>query len=116
THPLGKIKCPLQSLHSAKTATSHSGKLVDAQIISEADLCLYPVFHCHNRKIRAVTLSDLGIDTRRAGGSMTTAQVVYPDYEKFLGIDRFARPDHIVPPASTLGVIVVKTCEMMVPG
>ena len=37
---------------------------------------------------------------------MTTAQVVYPDYEKFLSIDRFARPDHIVPPADTLGVIV----------
>src|SRR5688500_8279096 len=78
--PVRKIECPLQRLHSAEAAASHRGKLVDAQMISQADLCLYPVFHCHNREIRTVTLSGLGVDTRRAGGSMTTAQIVYSDH------------------------------------
>ena len=47
---------------------------------------------------------------------MTAAEIIQADDEKFIGVYRFARADHGVPPAHILGVIRVIARHMMIAG
>ena len=72
-----------------------------------------PVFHGDERKIRAVRARSFGVDRQRAGRAKTRAEVVDADDKEPIRINRFARPDHVVPPADVLRLAGVNTGNVM---
>jgi len=46
---------------------------------------------------------------------VTATEVVHTDDKEFVGIDRLAGTDHVVPPAHVLGAIGVIARDMMIP-
>ena len=57
------------------------------------------------KRITAIALSGIGgIERHRPRGPKAAAEIVHANHEKPPGIDRLARPHHVVPPAEVLGV------------
>ena len=113
TDACGKARRPREGLHAAETAAHHGGPLLDAQSIREPCLRVDPVFDGDERKIGAVRLAGGRIDRLRAGRAEATAEIVDADHEETVGIERLARPDHVVPPADVRRIVGVVARHMM---
>ncbi|MNT39388.1 hypothetical protein D3C72_1756300 [compost metagenome] len=112
-HAIRVLQRPRQRLHAAQAAAQHGRQLRDAQAIEQARLGVDPVLHCHHRKVCPVHLAGIGVDVHGPGRAKAGAEVVDADDEEFVGIDRLARPDHVVPPALALGLAFVAAGYMV---
>ena len=93
------LQRPTQRLHAAQTAAQHSGQLRDAQAVEQPGLRVNPVLDRDNRKVGAISGARGRVGLHRPGRPKTRAQIVHADDKKFIGVQRLARPDEVVPPA-----------------
>ena len=94
---------PGQRLHAAQAAAQHRRQLPDAQGIEHARLGVDPVFHRHDGEVGAVGLAGVRVGVHRARRAKAGAGVVDADDEELVGVHRFARANHVVPPALAFG-------------
>ena len=104
---------PAHRLHAAERTAHDCGEFVDAEFVDQARVRIDPVFHRHERKIGAVRLAGFRTNRQRPGRAKTRPQIVYANDEKTIGIDRFAGPDHVVPPADIAAIVFVMAGHVM---
>jgi hypothetical protein len=85
-----------------------AAKLLDAEMVGEARLRVDPVFDGHQRKSRRPTDAPVdGLIDKGPGRAEAAAEIVEADDEETIGIERFPRPDHVVPPAHVFAIVGV---------
>jgi len=72
-----------------------------------------PVFDGDDGETRAVGFAGGGIDAHWPGRAEARTQIVHADDKELVRVQRFGRPDHVVPPADVLGVIGINAGHVM---
>ena len=116
THALGVADGPLHGLHTAEATADHRCPLLDAEVVGQPRLAVYPVFHGHYREVRAKGLAGRRVGAAGAGGTVAAAEVVQADDKELVGVDGFAGTDTAVPPARFTVIGAVITGSMVVAG
>ncbi len=99
----GIARGPVEHLHAAHRAADDAEQLVDAEMVDQQLLRLDHVADGDDREMQPVGLAGRRIDLLGADGAHAAAQEVRADDEIFVGVERLARPDDIVPPAALPG-------------
>ncbi len=90
---------PCQRLHAAERTAHYGGKLADAECVGQSRLRMDPILDRDYREIRTIRLAASRVKVHRAGGAETRTGIINANDKKLVGVQRFARPYHVVPPA-----------------
>ena len=104
---------PVERLHAAEASAHHGGPLRDAELVGESRLRVDPVLDGDQRKLRAPRLAGRRIDRERPGRAEAAAEIVDAHDEEAVGVERLARPDHVVPPADVVRIVGVVARHVM---
>ena len=95
-----------QALHAAHARADARIQPFDLEMVEQPELRAHHVMEREDGETRAVVvaapalfLSARGIDARRTRGAVASAQHVRADDEVPVRVERFARPDELLPPA-----------------
>ncbi len=102
-HAVGIRHRPFERLHAAHRAAGDRQQPRNAQVVDQLGLQQHHVADGDHRKRQPVRAAGLRIHRRGPGGALATAQHIGANDEILLGIERFARTDHVVPPAGFAG-------------
>jgi hypothetical protein len=102
-HALGVARGPLQHLHAAHRAARDREQRLDAEPVEQHGLGPHHVANGDDGKIEPEHFAGLRIGRGRSGRAHAGAHHVRADDEIALRVDRFARPDHALPPARLPG-------------
>ena len=102
-HRVGIRYRPLQSLHPAHGAARKAEQPRNAQMIDQHLLQPHHVANGDYRKRHGIRTTRGGVDGRGSRRAAATAQHIRTDDEILVGVERLARPDHVVPPARLAG-------------
>ncbi len=112
-HALRVLQRPRQRLHAAQAAAHDGGQRADAQCIEQTGLGVDPVLHGDDGEVGAIDAAGRRIDVHGSGRAEARAQVVHADDEEAVGVQRLARPDHVVPPTLGLRLARVDTGQVV---
>ena len=104
---------PVERLHAAETSAHHRSPLRHADPVGQLRLRVDPVFDGDQGKVAAPRLPRGRIDGHGSGRAEAAAEVVDADDEEAIGVERFARSDHVVPPADVVGIVGVEARHVM---
>src|SRR4029077_8665992 len=93
TYALRKGNGPAQRLHAAQTAADHCRPAFYPQPVGKARLCTHPIDDSDHWKTGTPGFTGRWIDSAGTGRTVATTQIVDPDDEEAIGIERLARPD-----------------------
>ncbi len=113
---IGIVGCPAHGLHAAETSSNHGRESIDAQVVGEQSLSLYPVLDRDDGEIRPEGLARAGINRGGPRAPVAAAEIVGADDEKAVGVDGLAGPDAVVPPAGSFVVLGVVAGRVMAAG
>ena len=114
-HARGVAQSPGDGLHTAQAAAHHRGKLFNTQAVQQAGLRIHPVFYRDHWEVCAIHRAGgrIGVRVHGPGRAKARAQVVHADDKEAVGVHRFARADHAVPPALGLVLPRIDTRHMV---
>ena len=100
-HPVRVDQRISQCRHAAHGRADDGMYAFDAHLLQGQFGGTGHILDAENGKIRPVGLAGTGIDAARSGGTETAAQGIDADDVKAVGVQRLARPDHVLPPAGS---------------
>src|SRR5262249_23763066 len=115
-HTLGIIDSPGQRLMPADRAAYHSQQPVNAEMIEQAGLDMHHVPDGYGWEVAAVRLARGRVGTARPRGTAATAQKIWANHEEAIRIHALARPDHRIPPAGIVLLVVASHMRITADG
>ncbi len=112
---VGEIDHPLEHLHPAHRPADHGGQAVHAEVGHQPLLGAHHVSDGDKRKVQAVAVPRGRVEAGRPGRATATTQAVGAEHCETAGIQRFTRPNDVIPPAGLAVGQPMNPRSMMVP-